>query len=59
MMNVGNDNCGKVTYMGNLQGPKKENDTCVKTMHVGTMDRGFTVYNYLLYAMQAQPHILQ
>jgi hypothetical protein len=29
--------------MGDVQGPQKVNDTCVKEMHVGTMERGFTV----------------
>jgi hypothetical protein len=29
--------------MGDVQGPEKLNDTCVKTMHMGTMARGFTV----------------
>jgi hypothetical protein len=38
-----NNSLEKVTYMGNVQGPEKVNDTCLKTMHVGTMDRGFTV----------------
>jgi hypothetical protein len=27
--------------MGDVQGPKQVNNTCVKTMHVGMMDRGF------------------
>jgi len=30
--------------MGDVQGPEKVNDTCMKTMHAGTMDRGFTLY---------------
>jgi hypothetical protein len=30
--------------MGDAQGPEKVNDTCMKTMHVGTVDRGFTVF---------------
>jgi len=30
--------------MGNIQGPQKVNDTCVNTMNVETMDRGFTVH---------------
>jgi len=42
-MSVENDSCGEVTYMGNIQGPENVNKTCVKTVHVGTMDRGFTV----------------
>jgi hypothetical protein len=29
--------------MGDVEGPEKANDTCVKTMHAGMMDRGFTV----------------
>jgi riboflavin synthase len=35
--------CGKVIYMGDVQGSEKLDDTCVKTMHVGMMGRGFTV----------------
>jgi hypothetical protein len=31
-------------YMGDFMGPDKVNDTCGKTMHTGTMDRGFTVF---------------
>jgi hypothetical protein len=38
-----NNECGKIIYMGNVQGPDEMNDTCVKTMHAGTMGRGFTV----------------
>jgi hypothetical protein len=38
-----NDSYGKVIYMGNVHGPEKVNDTCVKTVRVGAMDRGFTV----------------
>jgi hypothetical protein len=34
---------GKVIYMGSVQEPEKVNDTYMKTMHVRTMDRGFTV----------------
>jgi hypothetical protein len=29
--------------MGDVQGPEKVNDTCVETMHLGMIDRGFTV----------------
>jgi len=29
--------------MGDVQGPEKVNDTCMKTMHVRMMDRGFSV----------------
>jgi hypothetical protein len=38
-----NVSCKKVTEMGKVQGPEKVNDTYVKTMHEGTMDRSFTV----------------
>jgi hypothetical protein len=41
-----NDSCWKVIYMGNVQGPEKVNYTCMKTVHAGTIDRGFTVLNY-------------
>jgi hypothetical protein len=30
--------------MDNVQEPEEVNDTCVKTMHLGTIDRGFTVH---------------
>lgn len=39
-----NGSCGKVIYIGDVPGPEKENDTCVKTLPVGTMDRGFTIH---------------
>jgi hypothetical protein len=39
-----NDSCGKVIYMDDVQGPEKVNDTCMKTVHAGTQDRGFSVY---------------
>jgi hypothetical protein len=42
-MNAENDSCGKVIYLGDVRGPEKVNDTCVETVHVGTMDRGFTL----------------
>jgi hypothetical protein len=42
-----NNSCGKFIYIGDVQGPEKVNDTCVKTMHAGTMYRGFTVNNYM------------
>jgi hypothetical protein len=29
--------------MGDVQGPERVNDTRVKPLHVGIMDRGFTV----------------
>jgi hypothetical protein len=38
-----NDSCGKVIYMGDVQEPQKVNDTCMKTMQAGMMDRSFTV----------------
>jgi hypothetical protein len=37
-----NNSCEKVIYMSYVQRPQKVNDTCVKTMNVGTMDRGYT-----------------
>jgi hypothetical protein len=39
-----NNSCGKVIYVGDVQEPVKVNNTCVKTMHGGMMDRGFTVF---------------
>jgi hypothetical protein len=36
-----NDECGKVIYMGDIQGPEKVNDTCVITV-----DRGFIVCHF-------------
>jgi hypothetical protein len=33
----------EVIYMGDVQGPEKVNDTCVKTKHAGRMDRGLNV----------------
>jgi hypothetical protein len=38
-----NYSCGRVIYMGNVQGPEKMNNTCMKTMHAGMMDSGFTI----------------
>jgi hypothetical protein len=32
--------------MSDVQGPEKGNDTCGKTMHAGTIDRSFTVYEH-------------
>jgi hypothetical protein len=32
--------------MDNLQGPVKRKNSCGKTVHRGTMDRGFTVYKH-------------
>jgi hypothetical protein len=46
---VENDSCGKVIYMDNVQGLEKVNDTCMKTMHVGTTDRGFIVLTIILW----------
>jgi hypothetical protein len=37
------DSCRKVIYTSDIKGPEKLNDTCVKTMNEGTVDRGFTV----------------
>jgi hypothetical protein len=39
-----NDSSGKVTTVGEEQGPEKVNDTYLKTLHAGTMARGFTVF---------------
>jgi hypothetical protein len=38
-----NDSCRKVLYAGDVQWPEKVNDTCMQRMHMGTMDRSFTV----------------
>jgi hypothetical protein len=43
-----NARCRKVIYIGDGQGPENMKVTCMKTMHTGTMDRGFTVYCCLL-----------
>jgi hypothetical protein len=48
MMNVGK-RVAAVIYMGYVQGPEKVNYICMKTMHAGTMDRGFTVYRMNLH----------
>jgi hypothetical protein len=46
--------------MGVVPGPEKMNDTCRKTVHMGTMDRGFTVYMFgqksSVYAMAHTQH---
>jgi hypothetical protein len=34
---------GTAIYMGDVHRPKQVKDTCMKTLHAGTMDRGFTV----------------
>jgi hypothetical protein len=49
-----NDSCENVIYMLDVQEPEKVNDTCVKTMHTGTMDRGFTVYNSIIIVTMSQ-----
>jgi hypothetical protein len=51
----GNNSYGKVIYMGNIQGPEKVNDTCLKTTLAGTMDRGFTVHSELLTMLLNKP----
>jgi hypothetical protein len=33
----------KVIRVGDVQGPEKVNDTCMKTLHAGMLDSGFTV----------------
>jgi hypothetical protein len=38
-------NC--VIYMGLISGPNKADDTCGPTTVTGTMDRGFTVINFI------------
>jgi hypothetical protein len=38
-----NDSCRKVIYMGDVQGPEKENNTYVKITHAGMMDSGFII----------------
>jgi hypothetical protein len=35
--------------MGSVQGLEKMNNACMKTVHVGAMDRGFTVLCFLLF----------
>jgi hypothetical protein len=40
-----NNSCREVIYKSDVQGPEKVNDTCMKTMYAGMMDRGFTVYS--------------
>jgi hypothetical protein len=39
-----NNSRGKVNYVGDVREPVKVNNTCMKTMHGGMMDRGFTVF---------------
>jgi hypothetical protein len=41
-----NDSHEKVIYMGDVQGPEKVNNTCIKTKHAGMMDRGFNVIDF-------------
>jgi hypothetical protein len=43
-----NNSCGKVIDMGDVPGSEKVNDTWMKTLHVGTLDRGFTLLGYLM-----------
>jgi hypothetical protein len=38
-----NYSCGKVIYIGDVQGQEKVKNTCMETMHAGMMNRGFTV----------------
>jgi hypothetical protein len=40
-----------VIYMGLISGPNKADDTCGRTTVIGTMDRGFTVFVYLSFAI--------
>jgi hypothetical protein len=35
--------------MGNLQGLEKMDDTCGKTGHRGRVDRGFTVFGFIVF----------
>jgi hypothetical protein len=37
--------------MSDLQGPEKMDDTCGKTGHRGTVDRGFTVFSVIVYVI--------
>jgi hypothetical protein len=41
---------GEVIYMGNVQEPQKINNTCMKTMHVRTMDIEVSLYQGLYYS---------
>jgi hypothetical protein len=38
-----NNSYEKVIHVGDVQGPEKVNDTCMKTLHAGMLDSGFTV----------------
>jgi hypothetical protein len=38
-----NNECGKAIYMGEVQGSENMNDTRVKIMRVGMVDRSITV----------------
>jgi hypothetical protein len=42
--------------MGDVQGPEKVNDTCLKTTHVGTLDRGLYLLQVHLYLSQEEAH---
>jgi hypothetical protein len=44
--------------MGDVQRPEKVNDTCMKTMHAGMMDRGFTVLVTRLSSFENYPQCL-
>jgi hypothetical protein len=35
--------CRNIIYVGDVRGPEKVNDTWVKKMSAGMMDRGFTL----------------
>lgn len=62
-----NYSCCKVIYMGDACGPENVCNTCMKTVHVGSMDRGFTVYVHSPYIFmvwylirnQGQLHLYQ
>jgi hypothetical protein len=41
--------------MGDIQRPEKVNNTWVKTMHVGMMDRGFTLLG--IYMKMFHPNV--
>jgi hypothetical protein len=43
-----NDSCRKVIYVADVQGPEKMNHTCMKTMHAGMMNRGFTTISFIV-----------
>jgi hypothetical protein len=47
------DSYGKVIYMGDVWGPGKVNNTCVKTMHAGMIDIEVSLY----YVLQVTIHL--